>query len=187
MNLRERVLRPGWPAAAAGASIATGAALWLISTSEALLWLTSRMTLGGLALYGVGLVFGSERLVAVAAVPVLFSAVLSVEVDTGIDLGRALIIGCLWYVSTELAWESIGWRSDTVHAPAIATQRTQEVATVVIVTIAIGLAAVGLASVAPSRTLLLRALAVGAVVAGLGIALYQLNRTELASGRRSED
>lgn len=179
MSDRNGMLRPGWPAAVAGALLATGAALWLTSTAETTLWFTYRATVAGLVLFGLGLVFGSERLVGLAAIPVLTAAVLSTP-DTDIDLGRALIIGCLWYISTELAWESIGWRSDTILTLAITTQRIREVATVVIIAIVIGLAGIGLATQAPSRTLLLRAFAVASVVIALAVALVQLNRTRSA-------
>jgi hypothetical protein len=168
-------VRPGWPAAVAGVVVAAATSLWLIRTGETWLWLSPRLVLAGLALYVLSVGMGLQRGIGCAAVPVLTAAVFSEDVTGGIDWGRPLIIGCMWYVASELGWESIE-RSDIVASRAVGSQRQREVATVVIVTIAIGLLAAGAATFAPTRTLLLRAFAVVAVVAALGAALNRLNR-----------
>lgn len=170
-------LRPGWPAALLALAVGVGTAVWSAVTADALLWLSYRATIAGLLFFGLGLIVGSERLVGFAAAPILAVAVFGTDGSPEIDLGRSLIIGCGWYIATELAWESIAWRSDAVRSRAIAAQRTREVATVLIVAIVVGLTAIGLTSLAPSRTLLLRAFAVGSVVASLAVAMVQLNRT----------
>jgi hypothetical protein len=164
-------VRPGWPAAVAGVVVAAATSLWLIRTGETWLWLSPRLVLAGLALYVLSVGMGLQRGIGCAAVPVLTAAVFSEDVTGGIDWGRPLIIGCMWYVASELGWESIE-RSDIVASRAVGSQRQREVATVVIVTIVIGLLAAGAATFAPTR----RAFAVVAVVAALGAALNRLNR-----------
>ncbi len=87
-------LRPGWPAAAAAAIVGGGTALWSAATADDLLWLTYRATAVGLLFFIVGLAIGSERLVGLAAAPILAGAVFSADAGAEIDLGRALIVGC---------------------------------------------------------------------------------------------
>ena len=176
MNSEGITLRQGWRAAAAGAAVASLVTWWLIDTVEVWPWLSPRLALGGLALYFISLAIGFRHGVGFAAVPLLTAAAFSEEVAVAIDWGRPLIIGCMWYVATELAWESITRRAGIDAAPAVARQRQREVATVVIVTIVLGLGAAAVATLAPARTLLLRAVVIVLVAAALGAALTRLNR-----------
>jgi hypothetical protein len=125
-------------------------------------------------------------MVAAAAAPMLIAAVSGVEPAVGLPWGRALAIGCLWFVSLECGWGSIEYRQGGLIAGPVARQRGREVATVVLVAAVVGGAAMGLASVAPTRTLLVRAVGAALIVAALAVALQQV-RSSTAEGSRSSD
>ena len=50
---------------------------------------------------------------------------------------RSMIVGCLWYVALELAWDSIERRNGVARSSALELRRTNEVAVVVVVALAV--------------------------------------------------
>lgn len=185
---RRFVLRPGWLPALSGLVLAaaTGAAVtdaavgagpgtWrAVTPSGRPGWLVIAAVVAAVAVFSVGLMIGSERLVGFASIPMLVGALESVDVSAGTVSGRSLIVGCLWFVAVESAWSSIACRDDVIRPPAVDRQRLYDVSVVVIVTVIVGLAALLLLPLAPTRTLLVRGVILGLVLALMAEAVRRL-------------
>jgi hypothetical protein len=173
---------PGMATTAAALVMVSVTASTVALTADSMTWLAIRAAAIGLVLAAAGVMIGSSGLIGVATFPILSGALAGLDSGDGQGWGRSLIIGCLWYVSAELAWSAIERRAETEWAPAITWQRSREVATVVIIAVTVGLGAAGLASMAPSRTLFVRAVLAAAVLVSLAGALRQVVTTGTPSG-----
>lgn len=119
----------------------------------------------------------SERVAAVATIPVLSAAVLHIRMaDESVALW-ALGVGCGWYVATELAWESMTRSIECRFEPAVARRRAEEIVSVVAVTLVIATAALSASSLAPPRTVVLEVAVTGLVLAAGASAIRRLTRT----------
>ncbi|MGH1492894.1 MAG: hypothetical protein ACRBK7_26450 [Acidimicrobiales bacterium] len=147
----------------------------------------ARVVITGVVVFVAGVVVGSERLAALASIPMLVGALLGSDIDLGLVWGRSLIIGCLWYAALEAGWGSIEHRRiGGSSGGAVARRRSQEVAQIVVIAIVVGVAGVALTSVAPTRTLLVRGSVIATVLLGMAIALRHLRATAPASESEAE-
>lgn len=114
-----------------------------------------------------GLAVSSPAVVGTATVPVLGGAVLEAATVDDPAAIRLLVLGCAWYVVSEIAWEAIERRAAGVVTPAYVRRRLQEVATVVAATVAFTTLGLVGAEWGPTRTVLLQVVVVLLVVGGL--------------------
>jgi hypothetical protein len=168
-------LRPGWlPGLGAVALASITGAITVADAGAAPSWPVSVGVGVGIGLLVVGLMLGSERVVGIASIPMLVGAAESLAPHVGEASLRPLIIGCLWFVSLELAWSSIERRDGVARPAAVDRQRVYEVSMVVVVTILVGLAATLVLPLAPTRTLLVRGVILGLVLAVMAEAVRRL-------------
>lgn len=166
-------VRPGWRPALAAAVLSVVTALAAVGDSLGaglrtgagpLWWLAPSAVAGAVALLLAGLSIGSDRLVGIASLPMLVGAGERLDsIDQALS-GRPLIVGCLWFVTLELAWASIERRDDVARPPAVDRQRVYEVALVVVVTVVVGVVAILVVPLAPPRTLLVRGMILALVL-----------------------
>jgi len=157
-------------AVAAGAA---GATAFLIAMSSANRFgFAGRVALTATGLFVVALLLGSARAISLTTLPMLGAAIAAFSATGQTMWIRSIVIGILWYVASELAWDAIERRGGATRSPAIENRRAFEVSTVA--TIALAITAVGFlaSNLAPTRTLL----TVGLVVLGLFVALGMATR-----------
>lgn len=87
------------------------------------------------------------------------------------------MLGCLWYVAVELAWDAIERRSDGQRSSALDLRRINEVSTVVVVSLVVTASAYAASSLDAPRTLLRQAVIVIALLAALVIAIRHILAT----------
>jgi hypothetical protein len=136
-----------------------------------------RLALVGVALFAAGLALGRPRLVGVASLPVLGGALVAVAGGAETNWVGAIVLGGLWYLAVELAWEAIERRDGAERTSAYDAQRIDEITTVVALSCLITAAGALLSFLAPVRTVVV----VGLVAAGLMAAL-RLATLRLRSG-----
>lgn len=158
------VIRPGWPwsLAAVGLAVATAVATRLTAT-EALVAVTP-LVVTGVVLLAVLLFVGSSRWVGVASLPIVGSIVLEAGFADEPSWIRSIVLGCLWYLTLECAWEAIERRDGARWTSAAQRHRVQEVLAVVSISLGVGLVAAAATALAPLRSVLVQALAIGALL-----------------------
>ena len=163
----------GWPSAAL--AVFTGAVTIgaIIGTSGHIRPVLP-ICLAGALFLTVGILLGSDRLVGLATAPVLAAALIEVVLTEDSARLRSVVLGCLWYATVELAWDSIERRGVARRSAAVVRARVHEVVTVLAISLAattIGLAAT---RYAPERSLLLRAAVVAILLAAVFAAARHL-------------
>jgi hypothetical protein len=153
-------------------AFAAAAASLVLRGATELGWLVSRLEVAAVVILVFGIGVRSERLAGFATAPALIGLVIGATGSAEIAWGRALIVGCLWYVATEAAVSSIEWSGGDVRVGASVLQRRLlDVATVVLLGASVGLLGVAVAGWAPDRTILARVVVLiavlGALVAGV--------------------
>lgn len=123
------------------------------------------LVIAGFLILATAVSWGSARLVAVATLPMLGGALAASATGGQPAWALATILGILWYLAAELAWDAIERRDGGRRSAALIGRRIDEVATVVV--LALGIAAAGLAASAraPVRTMVIVLVAAGAVLA----------------------
>jgi hypothetical protein len=135
--------------------------------AEGVAWLQ----VAAVAAFGVGVVVGSDRAVGVAVAPGLGGALLATIGQDSVAAGRSILVGCGWFLATELALESIERRDPLVWSRAVGRHRIREVATVVAAAAGFGGAGVLATAFAPDRTFVIRAALIVSVLTAVTIAL----------------
>ena len=133
--MRIPLLKSGIAQAGGAVTTATTSALLVIGWATDHRDVAGRLALAGLILFGLTLALGSARLVGLATLPMLGAAL--VAADGRASIG-SIVVGCLWYVTLELAWDSIERRDGGERTAAYAHRRVFEVTTVVTLTLAVG-------------------------------------------------
>ncbi len=144
--------------------------------------LAGRTAILGVTILLVALVLGSARLVGISTLPILGGAIMASRA-TELSWARMIVVGCLWYIAAELAWDAIERRDGAGRSKALENRRVHEIATVVALALAITTAGYLTAFLAPARTLVAEGLGVLGVVAVIGLAIRRLNE----SRREDED
>ena len=131
-----------------------------------------RMAMFGFALFAVALAIGSARLVGIATLPILAAALVASAGADDPAWVRSIVLGVLWYLAAELAWEGIERRDGARRSSAFNDRRIDEATTVLVLSLAVTTAAFLSSFVTPVRTVV----AVGVVVVGLITAFNLANR-----------
>jgi hypothetical protein len=157
---------------AVGALTAATAVAWVTAVAaQNEIQLSGRLGILGAIVFAIGVVAGSSRLVAMATAPVLGAALSVSAAADDPAWTRSILIGCLWYVAVELAWDAIERRSDIDRIGSPGRVRIHEVATVLSLSIAVTTVASLLANNAPERTLALQGALIVSMLAALGLAI----------------
>lgn len=172
MERRGVVLREGGRQTVAALGLAGVTAGVVAASSWAQSEIAGRLAIVGVALFAIALVLGSPRLVGLATLPVLGGALIASAAAAEPAWVRSIVLGCLWYVAAELAWDAIERRDGTERSSALDNRRTYEVATVVMLSLTITTVGFLVSFLAPARTMLV----VGLVVLGLLAALRLATR-----------
>lgn len=177
--------RNGLWSSVAAVAVAAVATLVLVATATEGLTLVRSLAIVAVAAHVASIVFGAARLVGASMVPMV--GAIAVESGMGSEPSwiRSLVLGCLWFVACELAWEAIDRRRGFHYAPAAVAQRVQEVATVVGATLAIGALAAAAVSLAPARSVPLQAAVLAMVVVVLIRFARRFVESSTAASRRS--
>ncbi len=164
----------------AGGRMQSVAALGLAGVIAGIITVSSRgqaEIAGQLAAFGLivvafALALGSARLVGVATLPMLGAALIASAAADEPAWARSIVLGILWYVTAELAWDAIERRDGVTRSSAFNNRRIDEGAIVVTLSLAITAAGLLASSFAPVRTVL----TVGPVIVGLLAALVLATR-----------
>lgn len=171
------LIRQGLAQAAAAIAVA-GVTAILIAVAAGGFDFAGRLAASAVMFFVVALVLGSGRGVGLATLPMLVAAVAALSAATQPLWTRSILIGILWYVASELAWDAIERRSGASRSPELNYRRSFEVSTVVAVALTITTSGFLASRLAPTRTLL----SVGVVVFGLFIAIGMATRHVDAAG-----
>jgi hypothetical protein len=136
-----------------------------------------RFALAGVVVFAIGLAFGSARLVGVASLPVLGSALLASATGESPAWVRSIVVGCLWYVAVELAWDSIERRNGVKRSSALEFRLFNEVASVVVISLGVTVVAYAASGLDAPRTVIGQAAIVVALFAALLFATRRLTAT----------
>ena len=166
---RTRGLAP----AAAALAMATATATAIVVPAEHVRLALPLVALGLLVLT-LAVVTRSDRLVALASVPVFSAAVVHLQFSDDPAALWALGVGCGWYVATELAWEAITRRIECRFETGTVRRRAQEVVAVVAISCLIATVSLAASNLAPDRTVLLEALVIVMVIGGGATAIRRL-------------
>jgi hypothetical protein len=139
-----------------------------------------RFAIAGVVLFAIALAVGSARLVGVASLPVLGSALFASATADSPAWVRSIVVGCLWYVAVELAWDSIERRKGVKRSPALELRRINEVSSIVVISLGVTVTAYAASSLDAPRTLIGQAVIVVALLAALVFAI----RHVVATGAR---
>ena len=131
-----------------------------------------RMAIFGFGLFALALAVGSARIVGVATLPIFVAALIASAGADDPAWVRSIVLGVLWYLAAELAWEGIERRDGARRSSAFNDRRIDEATTVLVLSLAVITAAFLSSFVTPVRTVV----AVGVVVVGLITALNLANR-----------
>ena len=165
-------LRPGAAQAVAALVLATATATLIAVVSWSEVNGASRSALVGLLTFGVALVLGSGRVVGASSLPMLGGALLWVAASDQRVWVASMVVGLLWYVALELAWDSIERRRGGTRTSAMSDRRIQEVSTVVALSLVASIGAFTLSGAGPERSALVEA----TIVAGLLVVLAATSR-----------
>lgn len=136
--------------------------------------LATRLALAGVVMLGAGLALGSPRLVGVTTVPMLAAALISSGAGSETAWVQSIVLGCLWYVTAELAWDAIERRDGAKRTAEFDNRRTQEVATITALSIASTSVGFLFSYLAPTRSILVIGFAVLALFGCLSWATRRL-------------
>jgi len=142
--------------------------------------IAARLAISGLVLVALALAVGSPVLVGGSTLPMLGAALVASGSASQPTWVRSIVLGCLWYVAAELAWESIERREGVECTPAFNDRRVNEIANVVVLALCATTAGFAMSSFAPTRSVVAAGLATVPLLIGLTLASQRLNRESAA-------
>jgi len=164
------LLRPGTGQAVASFATATATAVSITLSATDHRDVAGRLAVSGVILFAFTLAVGSARLVGLATLPVFGAALVAAGGRASVG---SIVVGCLWYVALELAWDSIERRDGGERTAAFVHRRVHEVATVVTLALVVTIAGFAATDAAPERSLFTQ----GPIIVGLLIALGLVTRS----------
>ena len=177
MTDNDALLRPGRFQAVAAVVLAAATAAVIAAPTSARADFGGRLAMVGVVAFVIALAVGSARAVGLATVPVLGSALIATSGADDPDWVRSIVVGCLWYVAVELAWDSIERRDGGERTSALVHRRVHEVATVVTLSLIVTISGFLASGVAPPRTLLTQGPIVVGLLAAIGLTSRHLVKT----------
>ena len=176
-----RLFRAGALHGVAGLVVATLIATIIAAPNWADNETAARMAIVGVVLFALALAIGSSRVIGATSFPVLGSAFI-VSATSETMWVQSIVVGCLWYIAVELAWESVDRRTWARRSTSLGLRRVNEVATVVVVSLAVTVTAFAGSSLDAARTLPRQAFIVIALLVALGFAIRRIVATAPAAG-----
>jgi hypothetical protein len=166
------LLRGGRVQSAAALGLCIAIAIIIAMSSRGQAAIAGQLAAFGVILVACALALGSARLIGVATLPMLGAALIASAVADEPAWARSIVLGILWYVAAEVAWDGIERRDGVNRSSAFDNRRIDEVAVVVTLSLVIAGAGLLAASFAPTRTIF----SVGLVIVGLLAALLFATR-----------
>lgn len=170
-------LRAGWVQTVAALVLAAVTATLIAVSTSSLSGVAGRLAIASVVVFAVATLLGSARVVGLTTVPVLGAALMASATTEEPAWVRSMVLGCIWYVAVELAWDSIERRDGGHRSSALDHRRAFEVATVVVISLAVTSAGFAASTLAPQRTLFAQAAMVLVVLAALGFAIRHVDAT----------
>lgn len=136
-----------------------------------------RMAIFGAVVFAIAVAVGSARLVGLSALPILGAALITTAATDDPAWVRSIVVGILWYLAAEMAWEGISRRDGVHRSTAFNDRRIDEITTVVMLSLAVTSAAFLTSQLTPVRTILAVGLVLFGLIAGLHLATRHLNRS----------
>jgi len=171
------LLSSGWLQAIAALVLAAATAAVVAVSAWSDAEVAARLAIAGVALFAMALEIGSARVVGASTVLVLGGALFASGAAGDPAWVRSMVLGLLWYVAVELAWDAIERRDRSERSSAYNHRRAYEVATVVVVALVV--TAIGFAgsTLAPARTLFAQGVIVVGVFVALAFAIRHITET----------
>jgi hypothetical protein len=171
-----RVIREGLLQGVAALLAATGTAGLIAVSAPGRAGFAPKLAAAAVVLFAIALLAGSARAIGVTTLAMLGAAIAAFAATGQSMWIRAILIGSLWYVASELAWDAIERRSGAIRTRTLDARRAFEVSTVVTIALAIAAAGFAASSLAPTRTLLSVGVVVGGLFVGLAAATRHIGR-----------
>jgi len=171
-------LRPGILYAALSVIFGVVAAVVVRSTATEGLPAVNPLIGSALIVLVGSLILGLPQVMASSTVLIMGAVMVEAGLSDDPSWIRALVIGCLWFVTIETGWEALDRRDGSRRSAGSVAWRVQEVTTVVVVALILGLVAAVSTSLAPSRTVLLQALVLGLVIGTFATMLRRVAMSE---------
>lgn len=159
------MIRPGAGVTAMALALGVATAVLIRHTATEALVAVTPLVVSGVVLLSLFVLVGSTRWVGVASAPMVGAVMLEAGFADEPSWIRSIVLGCLWYLAMECAWEAIDRRDGARHSRPATLHRLREVVGVVALALTLGLVAAAATTVAPLRSVFLQALAVGALLA----------------------
>jgi hypothetical protein len=167
------------PVVSLGFAAAAALLIWRgANEASELAWLVGRVEVASVLLVAFGMGVRSERVVAFATGPALIGLAIGTSGSSQIAWGRALIVGCLWYLATEAALTSIEWSGELQVSAGALQRRLADVSTVVLVGSSVAVLGVVAAGWAPDRSVTARVIVLAAVIGALVVGVRHLAATQ---------
>ena len=164
---RKRHLREGWQQAMAAILLLIAAAVVIAVSTWSQSQTAGRLAAAGVVLFVIALLLGSGRLVAITSLPVLIAGLITLVGQENPAWIRGMVVGLLWYVAAELAWDAIERRDGVRRTVAHNHRRTDEVSKVVLMSLSVSAVAILISGTAPVRSMLVLATVLVALAASL--------------------
>lgn len=172
-----RLFHDGGPQGLAAVAAAITTAAVIVASASSDDELAGRLAIVGAVVFVIALALGSARIVGATSLPVLGSALASSAGAGDPAWVRSILLGCLWYVAVELAWDSIERRDGARRGTALDLRRTNELAAIVVISLAVTVSAYAASSFDVPRTLARQFLLIVAVIAALVLTIRHVVAT----------
>lgn len=136
----------------------TGIMLMLAVDGDRLVSLIRLFCVTGALVQLVAIAIGSGPLVGASLGPLLVAGALSAAAADSSPRLAALVVGCLWFVGAEAAWEAIDRRDGVARARSATLARLRDVGVVSLVAFGVGVTATMGSAAPPVRSLPLQVL-----------------------------
>ena len=174
MSRRLRLVYPGRLQAGLSLGLAGAVATVIATSSSTVTAVSGRLAIVGLALFAIAVGLGSARLVGLATLPVLGAALVVSAAAAEPAWVRSIVLGIVWYMAVELAWEAVERRDGVRRSSAFNDRRVEEVTTVVILAFVVTTTGFLLSFLAPVRNVLIVGSVIICLIAGLRLATRRL-------------
>ena len=156
--MRSRLITDLALSTASVAATVAGVVLLLGTVDDRLTSLVLLFGILGIAMQLGSLVLGLPWFVGASFAPLLFACGLAAASSDAKPAFVWVVVGCLWFVAAELAWEAIDRRDGLVRPRPVAIARFRDVAIVLALALGTGFMAVLGSGAPPVRSLPLQAL-----------------------------
>lgn len=175
--MRRVKLRGGWPQSAGALLISMAVAGVIAVPTWSQSQTAGRLAIGGVVLFAIALILGSGRLVAVTSVLILGAALGSLLGQENPAWIRGMVVGVLWYVAAELAWDGFERRDGIRRTSSYNARLIDEKSKVVVVSLLVSGLAIAISGAAPVRTILILAIVMIGIATALATTAGKVRRS----------